>query len=145
MVSPKFILESRLEDEFYLEKLHYWLKWGSKSASMVLVLYWIPYGMFLMVIRVLAVLFTPYLITRLVQAGRLRSVAVFCGVVLLPAVAAQVIGPTAGMAGVSLSIFPIVAFYFFLWIQTSQIGEYLALQAAQRLGEYNRAVAKLTG
>ncbi len=143
MVSPEFILASREEDEYFLEKLHYWLKWGSGSASMVVALFWIPYGMVLMVVNFLAVIFAPYLLVRLVQARRFKAVAVFVIVVLLPFAISRIVGAGSSMSFFFLSVFPLVAYYFYLWILTMQIGEYLSQQRAIRKMDYDRATKQL--
>ncbi len=125
-MNEKDILSTAVNvEEHSLSELQYWLQYEKHTWFLGAGVFWLPYGLILMGLSILAVLFTPYMIWHLFNAKWYKSIAVFLTVVILPFILSQFI-PFENSIFVFLSnILPLVAFYFYTWILSYLIGEHL--------------------
>lgn len=125
-MDPSDILENAVDaEEYALGRLQYWLNYEKYSWILGTGVVWFPYGLIWMAVVILAVLFTPYMLWHLYQAGWYKSIGVFLTVVVLPLIASLVINSWSTVFYYFLSVFPLLAFYIFTWWLSYMIDERL--------------------
>lgn len=113
------------EEEYSLNQLQQWLQYEKHLWSLGAVIIWLPYFPVLWVLKILAIVFTPYMIWHLVKAKWYKSVAVFGAVVVLPYVVFQFIQVENNTLAFLLKVLPLLIFYFYNYILSYMIGEHL--------------------
>lgn len=113
------------EEEYSLNQLQQWLNYAKHSWFAGAVAFWLPYGLVLSGLKILAIIFTPYLLWHLFKAQWYKSVVVFLIVVLLPYVGFQFILAKNHFLYFLFMMLPIVTFYFYTYIISYMIGEQL--------------------
>jgi len=112
-------------EEHSLHSIQQWLQYGKHSWSIGAGIFWISYGWILLALKIIALVFTPYMIYHLYQARWYKSVFVLLTVVVLPFGVFQFLEVDNNILGFVLSFFPFLALYLFCYIISYMIGEEL--------------------
>lgn len=113
-------------DESSLRELYYWLQYEKHTWMLGGGIAWFPYGLIMLALSILAVLFTPFMLWHLFRAKWYKSIIVFFVVVILPFVISQFIPLESSVIGFLLSVTPLLNFYIYTWLLSYMIGEYLS-------------------
>lgn len=117
------ILENAVtEEEYSLSELQHWLQYGKHSWWMGVAVFWLPYGPILFVLKIIALVFTPYMLYHLYKAKWYKSVVVFLIVVLLPFLVTRIIDTGHYILDFLLPFLPLLTFFFFVYIISYMIG-----------------------
>lgn len=112
------------EEESSLKKLQHWLQYEKHSWAFGAGIIWFPASLILMILTILAVVFTPYMLWHLFKAKWYKSVVVLLAVVVLPFIVSQFIQETS-VIGFSLMVLPLLNLYIYSYILSYMIGEQL--------------------
>ncbi len=126
-MTPDTLLDHAVSaDEDALRQLHRWLTYeGLTSVAAALV--WALPGVLGYMLAGSALLFTPYLVWRLAQAGWHRALGVFGGLVVAPTL---VLGASLGAMGLWIGL---ALFYLYTWGLRHVVGEHLHEAAWMRV------------
>ncbi|GAA5522037.1 hypothetical protein LQ318_09810 [Aliifodinibius salicampi] len=113
-------------NESSLRELYYWLQYEKHTWMLGGGIVWFPYGLIMLGLSVLAVLFTPFMLWQLFRAKWYKSIIVFLAVVILPFVINQFIPLESSVFGFLLSVLPLLNFYIYTWLLSYMVGEYLS-------------------
>lgn len=113
------------EDYDNLDKLHRWLSYELSSAGLSGLAFLVPYKYIADLLTLAAVIFTPYMLWRLFKARRFGWIVGFFITVGFPFLLGRFAGSTGMVAGFLLSVFPLIAFYFYTWMLRLKTGEWL--------------------
>jgi len=113
------------EEEYALRQLHYWLRYESLSVLGGGAAFWIPYGLIVAILGILAALFAPYMLWRLWTARWYKSIVVFVVLVVFPFVAFRFIPIEDTLAKYLVMSVPLVNFYIYTWVLRLVLGEHL--------------------
>ena len=114
------------EEEYSLNQLQQWLQYAKHSWSLGAIIIWLPFVPIFMILKILAIVFTPYMLWHLFKAKWYKSVAVFGAIVVIPYVVFQFIQVENNILGFILKVLPLLAFYLYTYILSYMIGEHLA-------------------
>jgi len=114
------------EEEYSLSQLQQRLQYAKHSWSFGAIILWLPYVPVFMILKILAIVFTPYVLWHLFKAKWYKSVVVFGAVVVLPYVIYQFIQVENNILGFLLKVLPLLTFYLFAYILSYMIGEHLS-------------------
>lgn len=132
MSEPNFHFASEEYDN--LESLHQWLAYELSSAGLSGLAFLLPYRYVVLLLKLAAFIFTPYMLWRLFKAGRFGWIAGFFITVGLPFLYGQRADPTGIITGFLLSILPLITFYLYTWALRLHLSEWL--MEAQPLDEH---------
>lgn len=118
-------------EERRLQELHRWLTWEGISSGLSGLAFVVPYGLVFMGLKWSAIIFTPYMLWRLYQAGRFGWITGFGVAVGLPALLVFSLRP-GGVPGFVFSMFPLASFYFYTWLLRYTVGEWLETMRWER-------------
>lgn len=111
-------------EERSLGELQHWLNYAKHTWSLGAGIIWLPYGLILMALKIVAFIFTPYMLWHLFKAKWYKSVVVLLAVVVVPFIASQFI-QTTSVIGFLFMVLPFLTFYLFTYIISYMIGEQL--------------------
>lgn len=120
------LLDAVDADEDALRELHRWLTYEGVTA-LAGALVWVLPGVLGWVLAGSALLFTPYLVWRLAQAGWHRALGVFGAMVVAPT---ALLGAAFGTMGLWTGL---ALFYLYAWGLRHVVGEHLRDAAWMRL------------
>lgn len=112
-------------EEHSLGELQHWLQYGKHTWSLGAGIIWLPYGLILMGLKLITVVFTPYMLWHLSKAKWYKSVVVFSAIVVLPFMIAQFIELENNILNFLFTALPFLTFYLFTYIISYMIGEHL--------------------
>jgi hypothetical protein len=108
-----------------LSQLQYWLQYEKYSWIVGAGIVWMPYGLIMMGLVILAVLFTPFMLWHLYKAKWYKSITVFFAVVILPFIISRLFSTATTVVGFLLMALPLVTFYCYTWMLSYVIENYL--------------------
>ena len=111
-------------EQHNLEHLHRWLTIGSSSGAFAGAVFFLPYGLVFMVLKWAAVLFSPYVLWRLIKAKRYGWITAFVLLVGLP-VGFSLFARPDTVSGVIFSALPLLTFYGYTLALRHSVGEWL--------------------
>ncbi len=113
------------EEEYSLNQLQQWLQYGKHSWTLGAGIIWFTYGLILRIVKILAIVFTPYMLWHLFRAKWYKSIVVFLSVVLAPYIVFQFIHVQNLLIHYLFMVLPLLTFYLYTYIISYMIGEYL--------------------
>lgn len=125
MNEADILANAMTEEEYSLDRLQYWLQYGKHSWSVGAGIIWFSYGLILTIVKILAIIFTPYMLWHLFKAKWYKSIVVFLIIVIMPFVVFQSLPVKNHILYFVFMVLPIVSFYFYTYIISYMIGEYL--------------------
>lgn len=126
------------EEENALRQLHYWLRYEGMAPLLGGSAFFIPYGIVMVVLVALAVVFTPYMLFQLWRARWLKSILAFALIVLVPVVGCRFVSADDTLVRFFLTYGPLVPFFIYTWGLRLVLGEKLAEVTAVRHLDYER-------
>ncbi len=138
MREDELFVHSVSEEEDSLQQLHYWLKYEGLTFLAGGFSFWVPYGLVVRILFILAAIFTPYMLWHLIRARWYKSVAIFVLFVLLPFTASFFVSAEASLTKFLLMAVPLAWFYIYTWVLRLVIGEHLSETRSVRLLNYER-------
>jgi hypothetical protein len=112
-------------EEHSLSQLQYWLQYEKHSWLAGAGIVWMPYGLIMMGLLILAILFSPFMLWHLYKAKWYKSISIFFAIVILPLIIFQFFGTGNDVADFLLMVLPLFTFYCYTWILSYVIGNYL--------------------
>lgn len=126
------------EEEYSLKQLHYWLRYEGLTGLLGGTVMWLPYGVVMSILIMMAVVFTPYMLWHLWTARWYKSIAVFPIVTGIPVLLAMISTDDISIGNYFLTVVPLVFFYLYTWSLRYVIGERLSEIEAVRSFEMQR-------
>lgn len=125
---------SRLRDEqnYHLEKVHYWLRYEGLAPGLFFGAFWLPYGLITSILFVSAYVFTPFMLYHFWRAKYYKPIAVFSVLVLIPYMVSVIVPAGASMSSFFLNLAPLVFFFIFAWVMKLVLSERLSESRAVR-------------
>ena len=112
-------------EESSLSSLYYWLQYEKHSWILGSGIGWLPYSLVATIIAFAAIVFTPYMLWHLFQAGWYKAIITFGAVVIFPFLIHQLIQIDNTIISFSLGVLPFFTFYFYTYVISYLIGEHL--------------------
>ncbi|HKJ44403.1 MAG TPA: hypothetical protein VJ991_01125 [Balneolales bacterium] len=125
-LQAEILANAQTEEEYSLERLQYWLQYGKHSWSLGAGIIWFTYGLILRIVKILAIVFTPFMLWHLFKAKWYKSIVVFLAVVAAPYVTFLFIHVENRYLEFVFMVLPVLTFYFYTYIISYMIGDYLA-------------------
>jgi len=111
--------------EYSLRQLQQWLDYGKHTWSLGAGIIWFPFGIVFTILKIIAVVFTPYMLWHLFKAAWYKSIVVFLLIVILPFVVSKFLILQNDVLNYICAVLPILTFYIFTYIISYMIGEEL--------------------
>ena len=112
-------------EEYSLGEIQYWLQYGKHTWSFGAGIIWLPAWIVTLVLKVLLIVFTPYMLWHLFKAKWYKSVVVLLVIVVAPFIASQIISVENNLLNIAFIYLPFLTFYFYTYIISYMIGEEL--------------------
>ncbi len=130
-------------EESSLSTLYNWLQFKKHTWIIGAVIIWLPYDIILTGISILAAIFTPFMLWHLFKAKWYNAIITFCAIVILPFIIFLLVQIDNPLTSLLTGVVPLVTFYFYTYVISYMIGEYIGeLKAARRWEKENLANPK---
>lgn len=114
-----------VEEVYSLRQLHYWLRYEGLTGLLGGTVVWLPFGLVMSGLILLAALFTPYMLWHLWKARWYTSMVVFGALIVGPLAIAVFLENRISIGYYLLTMVPLVFFYAYTWTLRYMIGEHL--------------------
>jgi|GEM_PF-1462947 len=125
MNEADILANAKTIEENSLSQLQYWLQYEKYSWVAGAGIVWMPYGLIMMGLLILAVLFTPLMLWHLFKAKWYKSIGIFFATVIFPLVISLFFEIENTVADFLLMVLPLFTFYCYTWILSYAIDNYL--------------------
>ncbi|PAU93843.1 hypothetical protein CK503_09215 [Aliifodinibius salipaludis] len=125
MNESDILASAKTIEEHSLSQLQYWLQYEKYSCVAGAGIVWMPYGLIMMGLLILAVLFTPFMLWHLFKAKWYKSIGIFLATVIIPLIISQLFDIGNTVADFLLMVLPLFTFYGYTWILSYVIGNHL--------------------
>jgi len=125
MNESDILANAKTIEEHSLSQLQYLLQYEKYSWIAGAGIVWMPYGLIMVGLLILAVLFTPFMLWHLYKAKWYKSISIFLAVVILPLIVSQLFDTGNAVADFLLMVLPLFTFYCYTWVLSYVIGNYL--------------------
>jgi hypothetical protein len=142
-LQAEILANAETEEEYSLNRLQYWLQYGKHSWTLGAGIIWFTYGFILRIVKILAIVFTPYMLWHLFKAKWYKSIAVFLAVVAAPYVTFLFIHAGNLYINYFFMVLPVLTFYLYTYIISYMIGEYLAEIKTLKKWKYEEKIRNL--
>lgn len=136
MEYPDLITYGVSEQDYALRSLQRWLRYEGLAPLLGGSAFFVPYGLVVGALVLLAIVFVPYLLWKLFEAGWYKSIITFVLLILVPLVAARFM-EVGSLSRFLLVTGPLAAFYIYTWVLAYLIGDHL--KEAQAIREVESA------
>ncbi len=110
---------------YSLRELLYWLQYEKHTWTLCAGGIYLPIGLILMLVTLLAIVFTPYMLWHLFKAKWYKSIVVFLIIVVLPFIAFQILEIENEVLSYIVKSIPILTFYLYTNVISYVIGGHL--------------------
>lgn len=112
-------------EERSIGELQKWLQYAKHTWPIGAGIFFFPYGLVLMALKVVAYVFSPFMLYYLFRAGWYKSVAVLLTMVVLPFALAHFIQLEHPALNYLFTFLPFFNFYLYIYSINYLIGEYM--------------------